>query len=104
MELDELPILTEYITEGQPYIDEPITSKPAKRLLSPLSDALAEIFGYVYYVREERKCVPEGPDDSGVRSFNIRKRGDLPPEILLGYNHVKLRWMKPDGNGGLIPR
>lgn len=27
-----------------------------------------------------------------------------PVQMLIAYNHVKLRWMKPDGNGGVVPR
>ena len=27
-----------------------------------------------------------------------------PGVILLGYERVRLRWMKPDGKGGLVPR
>ena len=36
----------------------------------------------------------------------IRRALSLPALrcILVAYNHVKLRWMKPDGNGELIPR
>lgn len=26
------------------------------------------------------------------------------PSIITSYNHVTLRWMRSDGNGGLIPR
>jgi hypothetical protein len=28
----------------------------------------------------------------------------LPRPITIGYNRVKLRWMKPDGKGGLVPK
>lgn len=29
---------------------------------------------------------------------------DRRPRIVLGYQTVRLRWMKPDGRGGLVPR
>lgn len=86
----ELPVLTSITYEGQPYIDEPITAKPAKSLLTILADELAEIYGYIYYIKEN--------------GMNIRKRADLPPELLIGYNHQRLRWVKPDGHGNLIPK
>ena len=28
----------------------------------------------------------------------------LPQPKLIGHDRVRLRWMKPDGKGGLIPR
>ena len=27
-----------------------------------------------------------------------------PQPIVVDYNRVRLRWMKPDGKGGLVPR
>jgi len=29
---------------------------------------------------------------------------DLPAPILTHYERVRLRWMKPDGKGGLVPK
>lgn len=28
----------------------------------------------------------------------------LPRSFVVGYDRVQLRWMKPDGRGGLVPR
>lgn len=103
MNIDHLPILTE-IEEGQTYIDEPIYTKPAKHLVTVLANSLAEIYGYVYYIAEKITVSHGKQGDEGVREIKIRKRRDLPPEILLRYNHVKLKWMKLDNKGKLIPR
>ena len=69
MNIDNLPILTK-IEDGQPYVDEPVYTKPKK-----MRNAIRSVF-----------------------------KLPLWPDILVAYNHVKLRWMKPDGNGGLVPR
>ena len=36
----------------------------------------------------------------------VRRALKLPylKRILVAYTYVKLRWMKPDGNGGVVPR
>lgn len=34
---------------------------------------------------------------------NIFKRA-LPKPICTGHNRVQLRWMTPDGHGGLVPK
>lgn len=106
MSLDNLPILTG-VEDGQSYVDEPVYSKPAKRLLTRLNDTLAEIFGHVRYIIAPYRpsaCWEHGPDDNEPIMRRYRIRDDWPDEILLRYNHVRLRWMKPNGNGGLTPR
>lgn len=60
--------------EGQPFVDEPIRVHARQR--SILERSVGQIFG----------------------------SNDEPPSITVGHNRVKLRWMKPDGNGGLEPR
>lgn len=77
------------IEDGQPYVDEPVYSMPVK-LMGRLASAMAEIHGHVKTVRTER----------GFK----RVRTDLPAKILLRYDRTYLRWMRPDGNGGLVPR
>lgn len=69
------PIKTVIEHDGQPYVDEPIYDHLApKKMALEVSLAL--------------------------------KIGNIPKTIhvLKGYQHVKLRWMKPDGKGELIPR
>lgn len=88
--MENLPILTS-LTDGQSYIDDPVYVGPAPHLLTKLADALAEIYGHVYYV-------------TGANGGQIRKRSDVPEPLLVRYNHVKLRWMKPGADGKLIPR
>ena len=62
------------IKDGQPFMDEPIMVY-AKRV-SIITQAVHSIYGH----------------------------GRLPQAITIGHNRVKLRWMKPDSQGGLIPR
>lgn len=31
-------------------------------------------------------------------------RHELPQALFAGYEHVTLRWLKPDGKGGFAPR
>ena len=35
-----------------------------------------------------------------MAAFGEREKTD----IVLGYERVRIRWMKPDGKGGLVPR
>lgn len=60
--------------DGQPYVDDPIYAHP-----KPVSAMEGSI---------------------GAAFNNLRKQ----KAIVTGYERVKLRWLKPDGKGGLIPR
>lgn len=72
-------IKTEITEYGQEYVDKPVFIKPVK-LMTPLCDAMAEIFGnFVVY-----------EDNQG---FLKRVRNDLPPDILLGYQRTWLNWI-----------
>ena len=62
------------IKDGQPYVDEPVYNT-----LNP---------------KKLRKAIQQA----------MRVHISQPIKILIAYNHVKLRWMEPDGNGGLVPR
>lgn len=84
-------IKTSIAQEGQRYLDEPVMAEIAKRFTSPLADALAQALGNVRYYR----------DSNGMPRS---ERMDLPKPILLRYERINLRWMKPDGHGGLIPK
>lgn len=59
---------------GQRYVDKPVYTYPE---IDVLGMAVNAAFN---------KCSP------------------LPPPILTGHERVRLRWMKPDGKGGLVPR
>lgn len=82
-------IKTQITEHGQPYLDKPVFATPVK-LMGRLASAMAEIHGHVKTVRTERVFK--------------RVRTDLPAKILLRYDRTYLRWMRPDGSGGLIPR
>ena len=60
---------------GQRYVDEPkyLTVEPKGK---PLQNAVARVFG--------------SPPKQPIR-------------ILTHHERVRLRWMKPDGHGGLMP-
>lgn len=72
------PIRTE-ITEGARYFDEPLyeTHMPRPDLITPVAVGLAEAF---------------------------KSHMPTPIRELVGYQKVRLRWMEPDGNGGLVPK
>lgn len=74
--LDKLPLRPKVEYDGQPYFDEPIY-RYIKHALTDMQTAVRQVFGH---------HIPE------------------PIRILERYEHTKLRWMKPDGNGGLTPR
>lgn len=60
---------------GQRFADYPIYVRPKK--IGAITQSVQSIFN------------PQSP---------------LPRPIMVGYERVELRWMKPDGKGGLIPR
>lgn len=73
------PLRTRVTREGQPYVDEPIEVRPRKEAMpSPIGMAVAAAFG------EDKPKVPQ--------------------PITVGYELVRLRWMRPDGKGGLTPK
>ena len=55
------------------------------------------------YVDEPCYCNPL-PASQLDRHMAVIFKRKLPEPILVAYQKVNLRWMKPDGNGGLIPR
>jgi hypothetical protein len=69
------PLRTAVLSDGQPYVDEPVYVEISKA--KPLASEIAAMFGRAV-------------------SAQIKE--------LSHYHHVRLRWMKPDGRGGLIPR
>jgi hypothetical protein len=73
------PIQTAIVREGQRYYHEPIyqTMKPVAELVTPLANSIAAMFG--------------------------RRTPALIHEVI-GHECIRLRWMKPDGKGGLAPK
>lgn len=63
------------IHEGQTYYDETVLAKPRADLRTPIADSVATIFG-----------------------------SHQPTPIVVGHNRIRLRWVKPDGKGGVVPR
>lgn len=73
------PIKTQ-LKDGQRYVDDPVfktISKPKPELETPLALAVASMFNN------------KPPQE--IRDF-------------VGYERTRLRWMKPDWRGGLVPR
>jgi hypothetical protein len=64
--------------DGQSYYDEPVYAIPKRETRDLIRDAVESAFG--------------GP------GYRPRK------PIVVGHERVRLRWMKPDGKGGLVPR
>lgn len=62
--------------DGQRYIDEPVTLKPIQPTC--LQQSIAEAFGSASSIPRQR--------------------------LVVNYERVLLRWMEPDGNGGVRPR
>jgi fructose-1,6-bisphosphatase len=90
------PLKPAITDDGQAYVDEPvyIEVSKAKPLALEVNAALPQLAaGHIHVF--------------GAKRQQPRRRGPhIPPviETLSHYNHVRLRWMKPDGRGGLIPR
>lgn len=70
--------ITEVKREGQKFLDEPVYASPKPELITNIALSVGAAFN-------------EG-------------RPRAPRRILLGHERVQLRWMKPDGKGGLVPR
>ena len=73
------PLRTAITHEGQPYVDEPVyvSPKPVSQLAFSVSAAF----------------------NDGQPSADLNKK-----RLLVGYQMTRLKWMKPDGKGGLKPR
>lgn len=71
-----LPLKTSISHDRQSYVDEAILARPVSSP-SAIECAVARAFGRV---------VP------------------VPESITIGHERVRLRWMTPDGKGGLKPR
>lgn len=70
-----MSLKTTITKEGQPYVDEPVFVSPKPELDTTIAQVVRAIFG-------------------------------RPPlrRILLGYQRTRLRWVKPDGKGGVVAR
>lgn len=75
----EPTLRTKVTKDGQRFVDEPIQIQPkASAMPSQIGVAVAKAFG------EERPKLPE--------------------PVTVGHERVELRWIKPDGKGGLVPK
>lgn len=61
--------------EGQAYYDKPVVAEPT---------------------RDEIR--------NSVRAALSGGKAEEPQPLLLGHERVRLRWLKPDGKGGLVPK
>lgn len=68
-----MEIQTEIMHEGQQYLDTPVYVQP--KYENMLSICIQSAYG----------------------NFQVK------PPLLVGYERAKLKWMKPDGSGGLKP-
>ena len=68
--------------EGQEYYDRPIYIRNKPNMLD----------------------VPPTPAAAAVASIFGRELGKVTVRIPNKVRHTRLRWMKPDGKGGLVPR
>jgi hypothetical protein len=69
------PLRTKVTSDRQVYWDRPIYAEPKR----------------------------PSPIEAGVMSA-LGGTKKAPESILLGYERELIRWMKPDGRGGLVPR
>lgn len=93
--------------EGQKYVDEPIYVQPkfepgpmAARAVQRAMAAVLEEKQPVIATMAPALCCFAGP-------VEIRAMPPAPerkPPILVGYERVRLRWVKPDGKGGFEPK
>lgn len=67
--------LTTIENEDQKWIDEPVYTNPLTKFTSNVARSVQRLF----------KSKPPQPE-------------------IIGYDRIRLNWMKPDGNGKLIPR
>lgn len=70
-------------TDGQAYVDEPVYVAPKPEAVSVIALSVAEAFN--------------------PRPGALSHKQTLQP-ILVHHERVRLRWMKPNGKGGLVPR
>lgn len=80
------PVL-EITRHGQPFVDEPVyvTVSKARPVSLAVNRALASL-------RPQDSTAPQGPRIEPVIQH------------LSHYDRVRLKWMRPDGNGGFVPR
>ncbi len=100
------PLKTLVTHEGQAYVDEPVYEVVSAA--SPI--ALAVTRSLPFEIAGKLPYVFGMPPDESIRDAEdiaplISPRQQLRTKItaLSRYNHVRLRWMKPDGEGGLVP-
>jgi hypothetical protein len=98
--------------EGQPFVDEPvyITISDARKLALRVNGMFAR--QRVFYLHAKKLVLSIQASLPLPRQIEPRLPVFLEPnprltssiEEFSHYNRVTLRWMKPDGKGGLIPK
>lgn len=96
--------------EGQRYVDQPIVVRPKLDYDTAVQAARQEAFLtnftgkqglLVGYIQPPLACFKEPiPIYINDQPEDARQR----QPIVVGHEHVLLRWVKPDGNGGFVPR
>ena len=71
------PLLDLVEKEGQPYVDELVYVQARRDLLTPIAIGVAAA---------------------------LNSKIATPPAIKTGHTRIRLRWMEPDGKGGLCPK
>ena len=74
------PLKAGPVQDGQRYVDDPVY-KVIGKVRPELDTELAHSIAQIFKTRPPQRI-----------------------EDLVGYNRTRLRWMKPDGKGGLVPR
>lgn len=86
------------VRDGQPYVDQPVYAKPKlvqRNVALALGDAPPD-------PRAKLACVFRHRD--GRDTDRPWQPVQVPMPLLVRYDRIALRWMKPDGKGGLVPR
>lgn len=106
------PLKTSIDYRGQTYVDEPVYIQPKREhllaarevdqhVMAPIVNALAEGL-----MRREAVPVvianPKREAEAEIRAFLGEGTLQPRPALLVGHERVRLRWMTPDGKGGLV--
>ena len=82
---------------GQPYYDEPVYAEPKAELMQGFIERAIRMLEIVGYTETGRLIDNLAP----ITRADLWR--PLPP-ILVAYQKINLRWMKPNCKGGLVPR
>lgn len=96
MSLDKQPLRTEIVSDKQRFYDKPVYTEVSRA--KPIAMIISMIFS------RQRARPPGGPFATWRDDAAPAPRPTIRPVIheLSGYERTPLRWMKPDGRGGLV--